>query len=89
MRHQGCWRSVRWAPGFLPTISHGLLSERGRAERTLTAAPESGTMRAPVLLRRSLISAASRAGEIGLDVAFLRTDVVDLPELVTESFKLV
>ena len=47
-------------PSFLPTITQGLSSGQGRAERTLTAAPESGTIRAPVLPSRSLISAASR-----------------------------
>ena len=47
-------------PASWPTITHGLSSGRGRAERTLAAAPESGTIRAPDLPSRSLISAASR-----------------------------
>ena len=60
MRREGCCRSVRWAPGFLPTITHGLSSARERAERMLTAAPKSGTIRASVFPSRSLISAVFR-----------------------------
>ena len=60
MRRQGCWRSVRCAPGFLPTITQDCpLDGEGRRERSRRRR-ESGTIRAPVLASRSLISAASR-----------------------------
>ena len=50
-----------WAPGFLPTITQGFSSRRGRADSTLSAAPESGTIRAPVLESRRRNSAGSRS----------------------------
>ena len=33
MRRQGCCRSVRWAPSFLPAMTQGLSGSRGRAAR--------------------------------------------------------
>ena len=61
MRRQGCCRSVKWLPGFLPAITQGLSSSRGRDSRSRTAEGASDTDRPPVLVSGSRSSPVSRS----------------------------